>query len=108
VSHPARQYALSAPAKDRDPRTTPVRGDLAHIALAGKVFVPHYAVPQPRAVKAGGANLRVLPKPDAEVLETLEAGGVFDVLDLSGSWAWGQARTGCVGYIEIAALGPPE
>jgi hypothetical protein len=113
VSPLARQYALAGPSQLRDPRTTPVRGDLAHIALAGKVFVPHYAVPQPRLVKAGGAMLRSAPKAGAEVLQNLDGGALFDVLDIAGSWVWGQAAPqedegGCVGYVELAALGPPQ
>jgi len=67
--------------------------------------VPHYAVPMPHVVKAGGATLRKAGKSDAEALETLAAGAVFDVLDMSGGWAWGQfGEDGPVGYITLAEL----
>ena len=42
---------------------------------------------------------------DAEALETLAAGALFDVLDMSGGWAWGQfGDDGPVGYIALAEL----
>ena len=45
----AGQYMLTGPSPRRDPRTTAIRGDLADIALAGKLFAPHYVVPMERA-----------------------------------------------------------
>ena len=47
-------FALAGPVARPD-GALPLRGDLAHIGLAGKYFVPHYAVPQPRTVLPGGA-----------------------------------------------------
>ena len=97
--------ALSGPSVKAQEGHLPVRGDLAHIRLAGHCFVPHYAVPMPHAVKAGGAVLRKSGKADADALETLPGGAVFDVLDMSGGWAWGQhGEDGLVGYIVLTAL----
>ena len=97
--------ALTGPGVKAEAGHLPVRGDLAHIRLAGLYFVPHYAVPMPHAVKAGGATLRKAGKADAEALETLAAGALFDVLDMSGGWAWGQfGEDGPVGYITLAEL----
>lgn len=91
-----------------------MRGDLAHVALAGKVFVPHYAVPMPhRAIRA----TPVLTKPgaDDQPVGALVEGGVFDVLDMAGDWAWGVIAGepggddlcfGPVGYVPIALLKP--
>lgn len=85
-----------------DPRTHAVRGDLADIRLADRVFAPHYAVPMPcvavRAVALcvewGGATL-------AE----LAPGDPFELLELAGDHAWGTARAaGLVGYCDRAAL----
>ena len=82
-----------------------MRGDLAHIRLAGRYFVPHYAVPMPRAAAAGGATLRIAGKIDAEIVCSLGAGETFDVLDISGGWAWGQiGEDGFVGYIALDEL----
>src|SRR5690606_37070968 len=82
-------FALSGPEPKAEPGRTPLRGELAHIGLAGKFFVPHYAVPQPSAGMPGGA-----PLPSA-----LGEGGVgmcmpieeasLEVLDIVGTWVGG-------------------
>lgn len=96
---------LDGPIERPDPRTSPIRGDLAHIGLAGTYFVPHFAVPQPRAVMPGGAPLLADPKDDAEELCVLMEGDSFEVLDITGNWAWGcLSLEGPVGYIAIDRL----
>lgn len=103
---PVGTLQLSRAADRSDKPHLPVRGDLAHIGLAGKYFVPHYAVPMPHAVKAG-AVLRAGGKADAAELRPLAAGEVFDVLDIAGGWAWGQAQSDLlVGYVEMTGLEP--
>lgn len=102
---PSGQLALSGPAEKLDAAHWPVRGDLAHIRLAGRCFVPHYAVPMEHLVKAPGAVLLALNKADAEVREELAAGTLFNVLDIAGGWAWGQVgENGFVGYLPIEVL----
>lgn len=87
-----------------DPRVDAVRGDLADIRLADRVFAPHYAAPMPH-VLAGSAALRTAPAADSDVLATLESGDVFEVLEFAGNHAWGTAPgVGLVGYIDAAAL----
>ncbi len=104
---PASQHCLSGPAEKLDAPHWPVRGDLAHIRLAGRVFVPHYAVPMPRTVIAAGADLRAAGETAAEVRAALSGGALFNVLDISGGWAWGQVgEDGFVGYLPLAALEP--
>lgn len=101
---PTGQLQLSRAADRSDKPHLPVRGDLAHIGLAGKYFVPHYAVPMAHGVKAE-AVLRAAGKHDAAELRALAAGEVFDVLDMAGGWAWGQARSDLlVGYVEMSQL----
>ena len=98
-------YTLSGPNKRPDERRVPLRGDLAHIGLAGRYFVPHYAVPQPRSVMPGGAPLMAKPEEAAEELCTLMDGDSFEVLDVAGSYAWGcLSRDGPVGFIHIDRL----
>lgn len=99
-------FALSGPMRIADPRHTPVRGDLADIRLAGRYFVPHYAVPQNRLVKPTGASLLAASRDDAEVIASLEPKTTFGVLDIAGAWAWGQAggEQGPVGYVALALL----
>lgn len=104
---PAAQFTLSGPAAALDAPHWPVRGDLAHVRLAGRVFVPHYAAPMPRDVVAGGASLRVEPRADADLREALAGGTLFNLLDISGGWAWGQVgEQGFVGYLPLDALEP--
>lgn len=104
---PGASFALSGPSVKLDPVHLPVRGDLAHIRLAGKVFVPHYVIPMPHRVDGAPAPVRKAGKPEAEVLAELPAGALFEVLDVTGGWAWGQASgCGVVGYVPIDQLEP--
>lgn len=96
--------AMTGPSVTADPGCLPVRGDLAHIKLAGLYFVPHYAVPMPRRI-APGAVLRVMSRADAAPIRELPAGEIFNVLDIAGNWAWGQlGEDGHVGYVTLDAL----
>ncbi len=104
IDVPTAQLPLLRPSDRSDKPHLPVRGDLAHIGLAGRYFVPHYAVPMPHTVKAT-ALLRAAGKVEGEELRTLRAGEVFDVLDMSGGWAWGQCEDDMlVGYVELTAI----
>ena len=101
---PTGELALTGPSVTLDSAHWPARGDLAHIRLAGKVFVPNYAVPLPYVVDVP-ATLLTSPREDAMVREDLAAGMPFNVLDIAGRWAWGQVgEDGSVGYLPIAAL----
>lgn len=98
-------FALSGPEPTAEAGRTPVRGDLAHIGLAGKFFVPHYAVPQPRAVMPGGAPLMSAMGDGGTELCTLMEGDSFEVLDIVGIWAWGcLSLEGPVGYVKLDRL----
>ena len=100
-------FALTGPQQRPDERSVPLRGDLAHIALAGVHFVPHYAVPQPRSVMPGGAPLMAEPTDTAEELCTLMEGDSFEVLEVTGTWAWGcMSLHGPVGYVHVDRLEP--
>lgn len=99
-------FALAGPVARPD-GSMPLRGDLAHIGLAGKYFVPHYAVPQPRTVLPGGAPLLANNDGGAEELCTLMEGDSFEVLDVIGAWAWGcLSLEGPVGYVLLDRLEP--
>ncbi len=107
ITAPGTSFALSGPSTSLDPQHLPVRGDLAHIRLAGKVFVPHYVVPMPHTIAPQGAELLKAGRDDAEVISQIPGGTVFNVLDSAGRWAWGQAgEDGPVGYVELTALEP--
>lgn len=105
IAIPADQLCLSGPNETLDAAHWPVRGDLAHIRLAGRVFVPHYAVPMPGSILAPGSPLRVAGHEAADIRDLLAAGTRFNVLDMAGGWAWGQVgEDGFVGYVPVAAL----
>ena len=107
ITTPGTSFALSGPSAKTDSARLPVRGDLAHIRLAGKVFVPHYVIPMPYLVNGAGAALLKTGRDDGEVLDQLATGTVFNVLDVAGPWAWGQVgEDGLVGYVPAAALKP--
>ena len=97
-------FTMTGPGVTAEAGHLPVRGDLAHIKLAGRYFVPHYAVPMPRELVRAD-TLRKADKPDAEAIEQLAVGAVFNVLDFTGGWAWGQVgEDGFTGYLPIEAL----
>lgn len=102
---PTGPLALSRPSEKLDAAHWPVRGDLAHIRLAGRCFVPHYAVPMPHTVIATGTTLRKTGNPDGEAMDELAGGTLFNVLDIAGGWAWGQVgEDGLVGYLPMDTL----
>ncbi len=91
---------------DYDKRTTHIRGDLADIKLAGKLFAPHYVVPQPRSCVIATATMHELPMGDARAVSQLVHGETFAVLDISGEWAWGfGTHDDYLGYVRLSALG---
>ncbi|MFD1844817.1 SH3 domain-containing protein [Sphingomonas qilianensis] len=89
-----------------DPRTHAVRGDLADLRLADRVFAPHYAAPM-AVILTQDASLREAAAADAAEIAQLMAGDTFEVLELAGMNAWGLAPAqGLVGYILADAIGP--
>jgi hypothetical protein len=99
------EHALTGPAPKGDALRRAVRGDLAHVRYAGQVFVSHYAVPVSRTVGADGATLHAAGRSESDVIAQLGAGEVFNLLDISGGWGWGQqGDQGWVGYLPMTAL----
>lgn len=103
---PKGPYPLAGPV-DRPSPSLPLRGDLAHVGLAGRFFVPHYAVPQPRTVLPGGAPLLQGNASDGAEICMLMEGDSFEVLDLVGTYAWGcLSLEGPTGFVHIDRLEP--
>jgi hypothetical protein len=99
-----KRFSLKGRSAIIDSRVDAVRRDLADVRLADRVFAPHYAAPMLRTL-AATAELRVSAAADSEVLASLNAGDIFEVLELAGNHAWGVAPVaGIVGYIPAAAL----
>ena len=105
---PLGPYALSGAVKKPDPLSVPVRGDIAHIGLAGRYFVPHYVVPLQRMAGDMGATLHAEANAESDVLEGLAPGQKFDLMDTAGGWAWGcLSLEGPVGYVRLDELEDP-
>lgn len=89
------------------PGTLPVRGDLAHIAMADRYLVPHYVVPHAYVASSSGADLFLNADTDSQLLAQLEPGTPFEVLDLAGDWYWGCiGPEGPSGYIAKSQIAP--
>jgi hypothetical protein len=106
---PQGQLSLKGPVDRPAVGTLPIRGDLAHIALADTYLVANYVMPQPRAIGPEGATLLCLPREGADVVTSLEPGAAFEALDYAGDWCWGcLGPQGPSGYLPIAALAPQD
>lgn len=100
---------LKGPVEKPAPGTLPLRGDLAHMALAGSHLAAHYVIPHIRAVGAGGAGLRLTPRADAEVFVELAPASRFELLDVAGEWVWGcPGPHGPAGWCRASELAAAE
>ena len=100
---------LKGPVSRPELGTLPIRGDLAHIALAQRYLVPHYVVPHVYHVGDADAELKCSPDDEADNAATLPAGSRFEVLDLAGEWYWGcVGPDGPTGYVAKGALVAPK
>jgi hypothetical protein len=100
---------LKGPVEKPAPGTLPLRGDLAHIALAGSHLAAHYVIPHLREVGAGGARLRLTPRDDSETFAELAPGSRFELLDVAGEWVWGcPGPQGPSGWCRASELAPAE
>lgn len=103
---PRKRFALTGRSTIVDPRTQPVRRDLAAIELADRVFAPHYARAVLRTAIAACA-IRPSSRLDSEALGQMVAGDTFELYELSSEQGWGRAAgCGIVGFVDAAALGP--
>jgi hypothetical protein len=90
-----------------EPGTLPLRGDLAHIALADQFLVPHYVVPHFYTVGSEAVALKLNADSESETLATLDAGLSFEVLDIAGDWCWGCVTAdGPSGYVPKDSVAP--
>ena len=88
-----------------DPRVTPIRGGVAARSLEGVIAADRYLDPTPMQVRLPVANLRQGPERSAELANQLLFGELFDVIETTDDWAWGQARRdGYVGWAPLEAL----
>lgn len=85
---PEGPFCLSGPIARPQPGELPLRGDLAHIALAGTHLAAHYVVPTIGEIGAQDVTLKHAPTDDGERHITLPAGAEVEVLDEAGDWLW--------------------
>lgn len=98
---------LKGPVEKPAPGSLPLRGDLAHIALAGTHLAAHYVIPQVRVVGEAGAGLRLSPREDNDVFAQLGAASRFELLDVAGEWVWGcPGPAGPAGWCRASELAP--
>jgi NlpC/P60 family/Bacterial dipeptidyl-peptidase Sh3 domain len=103
---PRKVYSLSGHSIEGDRRTTPIRGDLADIKLAGLLFAPHYAVPMLRTGIAPVTEIHAEAHASSMPVSALMHGEEFAVLDIAGEWAWGYClHDDYLGYLRFAELG---
>ena len=79
---------------------------MADIALADRVFAPHYAKPLLHGCLGAAVAMRAAPSHDATAVSELLRGEGFAVVDSSGDWAWGYSvHDGYVGYVPVDRVG---
>lgn len=104
---PAEGVRLSGPVARPAPGTLPLRGDLAHIALASRYLAAHYVVPIARRIGNTDIALLLQPLAGADTVRTLPAGQPVELLDTQGDWCWVTlGPDGPSGYVQRTALAP--
>nr|WP_247712141.1 hypothetical protein [Qipengyuania qiaonensis] len=96
---------MNGPVEKPAPGTLPLRGDLAHIALAKNYLAAHYVIPQRRRIGDTAATLKLAMRDDAGNGTTLDAGQEIELLDCAGDWAWiACGPAGPSGYVRLGML----
>ena len=98
---------LRGPVEKPAPGTLPLRGDLAHIALADHFLSAHYVIPHLRAIGASDVVLKLNMRKDAADGATLAVGTPVELLDQAGDWVWvTKGPEGPSGYLDVSQLAP--
>lgn len=106
---PEGQLSLAGPVARPAVGTVPIRGDLAHIALANRYLCAHYVVPQLRTVGADASAFLCHARDGSHVVIDLAPGTTIEALDYAGPWCWGcLGPEGPSGYLKIADLVPAD
>ena len=96
---------LEGPVARPRPGTLPLRGDLAHIALAGKHLAAHYVIPFHRTIGPEGADVMENTRDDSPRVTRFDPGTRIEVLDVAGDWIWGcLGPQGPSGYMKASCL----
>lgn len=104
---PTGPLCLAGPVVTPEPGALPLRGDLAHIAMAGKHLAAHYVIPHKCEIGSQAVSMRLQPSHDAETHKELPAGTAVELLDKAGDWAWiCCGADGPAGYCLTSELAP--
>ncbi|WP_394730928.1 hypothetical protein [Altererythrobacter sp. GH1-8] len=96
---------LSGPLPRPEAGALPLRGDLAHIALAGTHLAAHYVVPSPARIGPADAPMYLQQRDDSRVMRTLGSGTPIEILDVAGDWVWCcLGPHGPAGYVKADCL----
>lgn len=88
-----------------DPRVTLARPDLAEQALEGVLEAGQYRAVTPMQCVLPTTPVRDGADDAAALVDQLAFGEIFDVLEISGGWAWGRSRRdGVVGHVAVEGL----
>jgi cell wall-associated NlpC family hydrolase len=99
-----KNFGLTGHSIGLDMRVHAVRGDLADVTLADRLFAPHYAEALARSCVV--PHVPVCGVPEGEQVSELLEGEHFMLLDVSGGWAWGFCSLDhYVGYVPADVLG---
>ncbi|MEP2737046.1 MAG: hypothetical protein ABJP34_12210 [Erythrobacter sp.] len=102
---PEGPFCLSGPIARPALGELPLRGDLAHVALAGTHLAAHYVVPMAGNIGGAAVALKLIPSDDSESHAQLAAGSTVEVLDIAGDWVWlCCGPNGPAGYCRSGAL----
>ena len=102
---PSGVLGLVGPVEKPAPGTVALRGDLAHIALAGTHLAAHYVIPHERVVGESGVDVMENTRDDSPIVTRFEAGTRIEVLDVAGEWIWGcLGPDGPSGYMKASCL----
>lgn len=104
-SLPEMTVGLKGPVERPAPGTLPLRGDLAHIALADRFLAAHYVIPKTRRLGDAPVTVKLAMRDDADEGATLPAGETIELLDCAGDWAWiACGPEGPSGYVRLGML----
>jgi hypothetical protein len=102
---PEGPLGLLGPVEKPAPGTLPLRGDLAHMALAGTHLAAHYVIPHARTIGPDGAYVFENTRDDSPVVTRFEGGTAIEVIDIAGDWIWAcLGPEGPTGYIKADCL----
>jgi len=88
-----------------DPRLTLARRDLATQSLEGLIRADRFEPARLMRLAIPFAPIRAAPSVEAEQVDQLLFGEIFEVMTFEDGFAWGQAaRDGYVGWVEAAGL----